>query len=145
MCYAEGFPVQGFDMQDFDRLLDAKPRNIERWQKEKRKSRCNQKTTHHRESHRPPKYGGRNRDQAEHRRDSRQHDRAEARLARLNHSVPSPEPLSAFCLNLLDQDNGVPRDQAEQGKRPEDCHEAQGLPDEQERHDDADEAHWNNA
>ena len=53
-----------------------------------------------------------------------------SRLARLDNGIPSVEPLSPLALDLLDQDNGVPRNQAEQRKCPEDCDETERLPDE---------------
>src|SRR5262249_46148645 len=90
-------------------------------------------------------YRGRNRYHPEHRRYRRQHDRTETGHGGFDHRVPYRLAFRPLGLDLVDENDRVARDHAEQRQDAQNRHEAERLVEDQERGHDADEAHRDDA
>ena len=65
--------------------------------------------------------------------------------ARLDDRIPDIEALRQFKIDLLDQDHRISGNHPEQRQNPEDGHEPERLVKEEERRNDADQAHRDDA
>src|SRR5215831_11656970 len=128
-----------------DRLLHPKPGNVQRGKKDQRQHGRDQQSTHDRVGHRSPKYRGRDRDHAEHRRYGGEHDGAEAGHRGLDHRIPYRLAFRTLIFDLIDEDHRVARDHPEQRQNAENGHKPERFLENEKRGDDPDQPHRNDA
>ena len=106
----------------------------------RRQQSRDEQAAHDGEGHQSPEDRWRDWDQTQHGRDRRQHDGPEAGERRLDHRGPDVASLRALGLDLIDQDDGVARDHADQREDAQNRHEPERPVGEQERENDADQS-----
>jgi hypothetical protein len=120
------------------RRLHPKPGHVESGQEHEREQRRDHEAADHRVGHRPPEDGRRDRDHPEDRGGGSEQDRAQPMLRRHDHRVPWVASVADFGLDLVDQNDRVANDHADQRNDAEYGDETHGCARYQQRRSNAD-------